>query len=250
MINYDIAKFQDISGIELCENQIRKYQKAEDRAIHFLENELGWVFDYETEYVEKGQTKNPCLCPKTLKRLDETTLLPPDEVQGKVKLFPYDKKMSTIPIDPAINIYSLKLVVPMTGNAKEYITVKKLENIMPTASTSFANFITSVERCPGWPNICGCECNNCMMLAVDADWLEELPGYMLDILTEMILYFMRHPFSLESQATIKSESVDGHSVSYDTTDDLEKILKSQHYINFINAYMGPYSPYYKKVRLY
>ena len=73
---------------------------------------------------------------------------------------------------------------------------------------------------------------------------------MFDIVTDLIIYFMRHPYSLDTSATIKYESVDGHSVSYATEESIETNIKSPAYQRMLEKYMGVYSPYYKKVRLY
>ena len=61
---------------------------------------------------------------------------------------------------------------------------------------------------------------------------------------------MKHPYSLDTSATIKSESVDGHSVSYAQEESTENVIKSPSYQRMLEKYKGVYSPYYKKVSLY
>lgn len=250
MKNYDVALFQELTGIELSEDDVLAYEIAQDRAFRMLENELGWSFDYSGEYEEIGKVKSICSCPKFLKQINEEDMIPADDVEGEIKLFPYDKKMSSLPIDPANAIYKVKLVVPMNGDELKFITVKDLDNVMPRPLSRTQDIIKYIERCDTWPYQCGCDCPNCTLLAVDADWISKVPKDMHDIISELILYFMRHPYSLNTTATIKSESVDGHSVTYGKEESIENIIDSPAYKRMLEKYMGVYSPYYKKVRLY
>lgn len=251
MKNYDIDTFLEMTGLTLQESDIKSYERAERRAQKFIENELGWDFNYKSNYTEFGKTNDECICPAELSEIPEASLLSPDSVNGEVKLFMFDKKLSSIPIDPANAIYSTKLVVPLSADNNRYITVKTLTNVMNHPMAKPKDIIKYVERCDTWPyGDCGCSCVNCTMLAVDADWLNSIPLDMQDILTEIILFFMKHPYSLETNATIKSESVDGHSVSYENTESIDNIIASSQYKRLIEKYKGPYSPYYTKVRLY
>lgn len=250
MNGYDIDLFSELTGLELDEGQLASFERAMKRAFSTLENELGWSFKYSSNYEEIGKVKAICSCPKFLKKIDSDEMLPPDSVNGEIKLFPYDKRMSSLPIDPATNIYAIKLVVPLEGDDYKFITIKDLDNVMPRPLSKTQEIIKYVERCDTWPYQCGCDCPNCTILAVDGEWISKVPKDMYDILTNLILYFMKHPYSLDTTATIKSESVDGHSVSYAQEESLENIIKSPAYQRMLEKYMGVYSPYYKKVRLY
>lgn len=261
-MNYDVAIFQEMTGINLSESQLSDYERAYNRAVKFLSEELGWDFsylvdeqtyDYETGYIELGKTLSECTCPKQIKNMD--SLLPPDVVQGEVRIFPFSKDDSFILIDPCYAIYTLKLVVPLTGDEMKYVTVKELENIMPNILPNrrgeYKDIIHYVERCDSWPKrICGCDCINCVMLAVDGKWCKDIPKQLFDILTQLILYFMKNPFSIsEDSRLIKSESVDGHSVSYGDKSELDMLTESKNYLTLIRKFMGPYSPYNKKVHV-
>lgn len=250
MNGYDIDLFSELTGLDLSECQLATFERAMKRAISFLENELGWTFDYESKYEELGKVKSVCSCPKFLNKIDAESMIPADEVIGKIKLFPYDKKMSSLPIDPATNIYRVKLAVPMSGDGYKFITVKDLDNVMQRPLSKSQEVIRYIERCDTWPYNCGCECPNCSVLAIDANWLSEIPKELYEIFTELILYFMKHPYSLDVVRTIKSESVDGHSVSYDKDETLENITDSDKYKLLIKNFIGPYSPYYRSVKFY
>lgn len=261
-MNYDVAIFQELTGIELTEDQLPLFERSLSRALQTLSEELGWDFtyledeseyDYSTGYEELGKTVNECACPKQIKNMD--SFLPADEVQGEVRLFPFDKEASYILIDPCYSVYTLKLVVPLVGDESKYVTVKQLENIMPNILPNkrgeYKDFIHYVERCDSWPKyVCGCDCINCVMLAVDAKWVKNVPKQLFDILTRLILYYMKNPYSItEDSRLIKSESVDGHSVSYGDKSELDMLLGSKTYLALIKKFSGPFSPYAKKVHL-
>lgn len=250
MNGYDIDLFSELTGLELAEGQLASFERALKRAFSMLENELGWSFNYSSNYEEVGKVKSICSCPKYLKKINQEDMIRPDEVEGEIKLFPYDKKMSSLPIDPALCVYKLKLVVPIEGDEYKFITIKDLENVMPRPLSKTQEIIRYVERCDTWPYQCGCDCPNCTILAVDADWITKVPKDMYDVLTNLVLYFMKHPYSLDTTATIKSESVDGHSVSYAQEESIENIIKSPAYQRMLEKYKGVFSPYYNKVRLY
>lgn len=252
--DYNISVFMDLSGIELTEDQIPAYSRAEARAFRFLENALGWSFNYTSTYRELGKTKTECSCPDGIEKMDtferSRTLLLPDPEQGEIKLFNFDPEASQLSIDPAKYVYSIKLVVPLKGNSEEFVTVKQLENVMPRVITRQNNLIRYVERCDSWPkSLCGCQCRGCVMLAIDGEWLKTVPESMQFVVTDLIAYFMRHPYSLDTSRSIKSESVDGHSVSYDNAETIDSIINTLEFAKMVSDYAGPFSPYYKKVRL-
>ena len=177
-------------------------------------------------------------------------LLLPDQEEGEIKLFNFDPEASQLAIDPAKYIYTIKLVVPLRGNSEEFVTVKELEKVMPRVITRQNNLIRYVERCSSWPtSLCGCQCRGCVMLAVDGEWLKTVPESMQFVVTDLIAYYMRHPFSLDSVRTVKSESVDGHSVSYGDDETIDSIIDTPEFAKMVADYAGPFSPYYKKVRL-
>ena len=252
---YNIALFQDITGIELSEEQIPAYERAEKRAYRFLESELGWSFNPSSTYDEYGTTKNECICPKDLSEITKN-LDSSQYEEGIPMIFPYDKDESHIFINPAKSIYKLKLAIPLMGSDTQFVSIKTLDNVMPRAKSNIGEIIRYIERCDSWPtSSCGCECPRCAMLVVWADWLKELPQGLIDVFTDLIVYYMKHPYSLDDNRIIKTESVDGHSVSYGDTQTIEDVIGgkdtplNKQYLTLIKSYMGPFSPYYTKVRI-
>ncbi len=65
---------------------------------------------------------------------------------------------------------------------------------------------------------------------------------------------MKHPVTLgqEAEYAVSSESVDGHSISYNTSiknesSTLEGIIDQNQ--NLIKRFIGPFSPLYKKLKV-
>ena len=89
MNGYDIDLFSELTGLELEESQLPVFERALNRAFSMLENELGWSFNYISNYKEIGKVKSICSCPKYLKNINPEDMIQPDEVKGKIKLFGY-----------------------------------------------------------------------------------------------------------------------------------------------------------------
>ena len=80
MNNYDVDVFMELTGLDITEDQLSAYERAQKRAFSMLENELGWSFKYSSQYEEVGKVKSVCSCPKFLKQIDEKDMLPADSV--------------------------------------------------------------------------------------------------------------------------------------------------------------------------
>ena len=66
MNNYDVDVFMELTGLDITEDQLSAYERAQKRAFSMLENELGWSFKYSSQYEEVGKVKSVCSCPKFL----------------------------------------------------------------------------------------------------------------------------------------------------------------------------------------
>ena len=69
MNGYDIDLFSTLTGLELEESQLPVFERALNRAFSMLENELGWSFNYSSNYKEVGKVKSICSCPKYLNKI-------------------------------------------------------------------------------------------------------------------------------------------------------------------------------------
>lgn len=269
----DIQTFEDITGIVLeDEDQIRMFDRANSRASRLLIKYLGWDPNYKEIYEEAGISNIPGSCPTeeqlTLWRQDPQKypyFTPADVTKGKVRIFPYYPEDANYFIDPAIAVHTVKIIKILSSDQRQYITVYKLapEDWNQKTNINFvlehAPVIRFLEICKA-PTQLSCTCdqsNPCYMLAVDADWVRNLPEDLLYLLADLIVLYMQNQPSLNRENTyaIKSESVDGHSVSYDTsTVDVnsrnteEEVLEP--YRKMIDYYIGPYSTLYiKKTRI-
>ena len=93
------------------------------------------------------------------------------------------------------------------------------------------------------------------MLAIDADWCKKLSEDLMYLMSDLILYYMKHPVNLtaaDAEYAVSSESVDGHSVSYNTNQKnplatLDGIIESNK--DMLMPYIGPFSPLYVKMKV-
>lgn len=269
----DIQTFEDITGLVLeDEDQIRMFDRANSRASRLLIKYLGWDPNYKEIYEEAGISNNPGTCPteEQLRLWQEDPeqynyFSPADPVEGRLKLFPYYPEDANYFIDPAIAVHSVKLVKILSGDRQQFVTVRKLSPDDWNQKTNI-NFVMQhsplirwIEICKSFADLpCTCDSSNvCYMLAIDADWVRQLPEDLLYLLADLIILYMQNQPSLTRENTyaIKSESVDGHSVTYDTsTVDVnsrnteEEVLEP--YQAMMQSYIGPYSTLYvKKTRI-
>lgn len=263
----DINTFREITGLDLeDELQIRMFNRANARASRLLSQYLGWRPDYRAVFEEAAIVRNEGTCP-TEQQLEDwkndpvknNFFIDADDEEGQIKLFPYYPEDANYFIDPCTAVYAVKIVKVLSADDQEFITVKKLapEDWNQKPNQGFRinrnSIIQWLEICNA-PNMLPCKCEenkSCYMLAVDADWVRVLPEDLLYLLTDLCLFYMQHQPTLSTGSVyaISSESVDGHSVSYDTktvnaatknTED--EVLEP--YLNMIKMYIGPYSTLY------
>lgn len=263
----DISEFREITGLELeDETQIAMFNRANARASRKLIQLLGWDPAYRAAYEEAGIAKNQGTCP-TEEQLSQWQSAPEtypyfndaDVEVGTTKLFPYYPEDANYFIDPCTAVHTVKIVKVVSSDAQQFMTVWKLS---PDDWDQKTNIGYQVSRKPTiqWVEICKapqslpCKCEDaksCYMLAIDGDWIKELPDDLKYLLADLILFDMQHPARLSATSTyaIKSESVDGHSVTYDTTtintdgaNSEEEVIEP--YMNFLKFLIGPYSTLY------
>lgn len=263
----DISDFRSITGFDLeDETQIAMFNRANSRATRKIIQYLGWDPTYRTTYEEVGIAVNEGTCP-TEEQLAQWQANPvtynffsdPDVEVGTTKLFPYYPEDSNYFIDPCTAVHSVKIVKVVSSDVQQFMTVKKLS---PDDWNQKTNMGYMVSRKPviSWIEICKapttlpCECDDphtCYMLAVDADWVRELPEDLIYLLADLILFNMQHQPSLSAESTyaIQSESVDGHSVSYNTSvtninakNTEDEVMEP--YLDMLKFYIGPYSILY------
>lgn len=223
----DLALYIKLTGKNIPVSQYTRYEAVIARVQSKLETILGWSFTPQVLYNEKGKTQNGCVCPKI-----PETLLPPDEVKGIIKVFPYNHKDKFLHIDPFYDVYNVKLVKVLDN--REFVTYKTFEYINEEYMTQgIGKYIEKCATC-----FCDCDCKDCVQLAVDGDWVKEsdesgdgLPIDLLYLWCDMIDYYG------DPEKDIKSESVDGHSWSKGDVTAPEESAESK---LLLAKYAGPF----------
>ena len=215
-------------GITITESK-RSYYTAQIKRVQTkLESLLGFTLKAKHIYTELGKSQVECVCPDIPQ---SQSLLPPDEVKGIIKIFPYNSKDKFLHIDPFIDVYNVKL--GKVTEDKKFVTFKTFEHF--TKHFMVQGIGKYVEKCQNC--FCDCECKDCIQLIVDADWVDftddesDIPDDLLYLWCDMINYWA------DPDKDIKSESVDGHSWSRGDISAPEELIENK---LILDKYAGPY----------
>lgn len=199
------------------------------RTQSMLEVLLGFTLDSEkvgeNKYTELGQSNEFCVCPN----FNIDNLQPADAVTGAYRLYSYNTDDKYLHIDPASEIYNVKLVYITNRANGEGITVKKFDSDTITVQFNNDKFTTYIN------NLCRSLCDsdaNQVQLAVDAKWLWDgsLPSDLQYVWADMITYYSN------KKRNIKSESIDTHSY---TLADVKAPQNEDYNIAILKKYAGP-----------
>lgn len=220
----DIAKYTKLTGKTIAASNEAVFNATVRRTKAMLETLLGFTLKAENLYNELGKSRDDCAC----SNVETSNLLEPDEEQGVYKLFPYNSNDRYFHVDPFKEVYKVKLV--RVVQETNFVTIRTFENVKPQFERSgIGKYIENCFDC-----MCDCDCDGCVQLAVDAEWLncaDCLPDDILYLWADMIDYQM------DCKKNIKSESVEGHSWSKDNTKSPEVL---PHNILLLKRYAGPY----------
>lgn len=225
----NLNEYKTLSGITVSSGDESYVTAQIDRTQYMLETMLGFTLDStkvtENIYDELGQTQQECACSS----VDTESLLPADEVNGAYRLYNYNKQDKYFHIDPASDIYSIKLVYIKEGSGVSGVTLKTLDIDTIRLHLNNYGFINYIEHCKSC--FCDCDCD-CVQLAVDADWLWEnnLPKDLMYLWADMITYYS------DKKLNIKSESIDSHSYTKGDTKAPETEPRN---IAILKKYAGP-----------
>lgn len=211
----NLETYQNLTGITVAEGDKARYNAVIRRTTAMLEAALGYslVPSKNLDNQELGKVTFEGQLPYY--PLNENSLLPADEQDGEYRLFPYNEHDIYLRIDPAANIYHVKLVQAV--NDDEFITVTDLKS---TTSKRTGSFTKHIEKQTGWftwswygwltRNV---GLGNGLLVAVDADWLDctNMPEDLQYLWADMVTYYSDTNISVTGN--IKSESVNGHSWS-------------------------------------
>lgn len=223
----DLTKYEELMGITIPDSKKVYYIAQIKRVQTKLESLLGFTLKASHIYTELGKSQVECVCPD----IPQSNLLPPDEVKGIVKIFPYNSKDKFLHIDPFHDVYNVKLGKVLED--KSFVTFKTFEFYTKHfMSQGIGKYIEKCQTC-----FCDCECKDCVQLIVDADWIDftdyesDIPDDLLYLWCDMINYWT------DPDKDIKSESVDGHSWSRGDITSPEELIENK---LILTKYAGPY----------
>lgn len=239
----DLSKYQELTGITVPPSQTAKVTAQISRTQSMLETLLGFTLSPTKQnlYNELGKTQTDGSCP-TVAAIDPT-LKPADPVIGSYRLFPYNKDDVFLHVDPFTKINKVKLVYVRTGDTPNGVTIREFNVEDSTGSNivtvnygrgDWAKYLRQT-----WLNECICSCDECVLLAVDAEWLweaedvdhQDIPEDLLYVWTDMITYYSN------PKKGVKSESITSHS--YTLSDSVAPELEPIN-VSVLKKYAGPY----------
>lgn len=227
----DLSKYQELSGVSVSSAKSGFYTAQINRCLSMLETMLGFTLtaaEANTNlYNELGKTQTECSCSS----VSTEDLLDPDLVVGSYRLYRFNRDDLFLFTDPFKAVNQVKLVVrkPATDG---FITVRTFDPDMLRVNLGRDGIGKYIERCIDC--VCVCDCDDCVQLAVDADWIwgteDTLPDDLLYVLVDMVTHYT------DAKRNIKSESITTHSYSkFDNT--APELLPTN--LAVIKKYAGP-----------
>jgi len=219
----DLTTYQTLTGITVPASQVAVVTAQLNRVQAILETMLGYTLSSELKllnlYTELGISPVECSC----SNVDIDDLLPADPVEYAYRQYRYNPKDKYLFVDPFTEIHKVKLV-------KDGVTIRVLaadEYRVQYGRDKIAKYIEVCDEC-----FCTCECDSCVQLAVDANWVfDPIPDNLLYVWAEMVTYYA------DCKSDVKSESIGSHS--YTKFDNTPAELQPQN-LAVIRLYSGPY----------
>lgn len=227
-----LSEYQTLAGVTVSSSNTTKVTATIARTQAILETLLGFTLDPDEVttnlYNERGKTDENCFCPS----VDLSGLDDPDTVVGAYRLYRYNDLDKYFHIDPASRINAVKLVYIKQGTGNNGITFKTFDWDEIRVSYGRDGFTKYIEHCEDC--LCSCDCDECVQLAVDAEWLwdDELPLDLQYLWADMITWY-----SDSKNKGIKSETIDTHS--YTRFDNKPPETEPQN-LAVLKKYAGPY----------
>jgi len=227
-----LEEYQTLTGTTVTAGNTAKVTATIARTQVMLETLLGYTLDpanVETNlYNELGKTTRECFCPSVdLENLDD-----PDAVIGAYRLFRYNDLDKYFHVDPFSQLNAVKLVFIKSGAGDNGVTLKTFDVDEVRVNYGRDGLAKYIEHCTDC--LCSCDCQDCVQLAVDAEWLwtGDLPTALQYLWADMISFY-----SDDKKTDIKSESIDTHS--YTRFDKLAPEQEPQN-MAVLKRYAGPY----------
>lgn len=214
-----IAEYQALTGITVDDSDVNRIKAIIRRSESKLGSLLGYSLSKQKTWTERGKMSYDGLVPFPSLPVDQVVLdnlQPADEPIGDIQLFNFDELDKHIRINPAKEVYRVKVVLPI--NEDEFITVYDLRSGIPylngvgltVAITKFYAWFTWT-----WYSLLSYTHRSNLMLAVDAEFVDVCDVNKYDdlayLLADMVTYYADPNYSL--MGNIRSESIDSHSYS-------------------------------------
>lgn len=228
----DLSTYQTLTGITVPAGNVALVTAQIARTQAMLETMLGFTLDSSLVnsnlYSELGKTQLECACPS----IDTDNLNDPDAVVTAYRLYHFNSLDQYFHVDPFTKLNKVKLVFIRPGATPNGITLKTFDNDQIRSEFGRDGWSKYIEHCLNC--LCDCNCDDCVQLAVDADWLwtGDLPLDLQYVWTDMITYY-----SNPKAETLKSESIDTHSYTF--KDNVQPETKP-HNLAVLKKYAGPY----------
>lgn len=228
----NLAEYQTLTGTTVSSANTAKVTAQIARTQSMLETLLGFTLTSEDVttnlYNELGKSARDCFCPS----VDLEDLQDPDPVVGAYRLYRYNDLDKYFHVDPFTRVHKVKLVYIKEGTGDNGITIKTFDTDEIRVQYGREGFAKFLEHCINC--LCACDCQDCVQLAVDADWLwtDTIPTDLQYVWADMITFY-----SDTKAQNIKSESIDTHS--YTRFDDKPPELEP-HNLAVLRKYAGPY----------
>lgn len=245
MIDKILEAYERLTGRTLSPEQRAVYVPYAMRAVRMLESRLGWALDNPPEAEVAGMTKNGCDCSSAMNIEDA-----PDAM-GKYRYFPLDTRKPNIHIDPFKKVHNVYLCRVQSASDElgtvggEAIILAKITNFTPIYFGTFGKYVKACREMTACQQTCNSNCTNCASILVDADWMgiDDLPDELLFLICDYIDWVANDGLATRA---IKSESVDGHSVSYGSWITTAPYNHSND-TAIIKLYTGPYGAVNRKL---
>jgi hypothetical protein len=218
-----IAEYQTLTGTIVAPADTTRVTAMIRKSESKLGTLLGYSLTSQKKWTELGKVQYDGLVPfPSLPVSDEVidNLLPADEQTGDIQLFNFDELDKHIRINPAKEVYRLKVVLPVNEN--EFITIYDMDQGTPYLNT--AGLVVAITRYAnwyswtGWNSLLWSDKSN-LMIAVDAEYVNVCDSKyypdMAYLLADMVTYYSDKNYSLLGNVT--SESIDSHSYTRATT---------------------------------
>ena len=212
-----IAEYQILTGITVPIADVNRVKAMIRKAETKLEGSLGYSLSKQKIWTELGKVQYSGLTPfPSLPIGDDVldNLSAADDQTGEIQLFNFHELDKHIKINPAEEIYRVKIVLPVSQD--EFITICDLEDVSPYINST--GFVTAITRSNSWftwswwPLLTQANISS-LMIAIDADYVDlcdiSCVPDLSYLLADMVTYYAHPDYSV--MGNIRSESVDTHS---------------------------------------